>query len=210
MKNKHAFQKRQHEKRDLRFTRTFLLLQVSFCGFYSIISSMKKPIRSRRNRHSCCCRFGCPRWTHRPNDQYARASSVPNLIPFRIWLPLVLRQPSWCILGPLYAFNTWGWVVSFLFVVCGALRLARFNIQIGIIDSKVFNGLPIPGAAAVLATSVLIFYKLGGDGKFESITVLVGVFILALFHGQQHKIITVSKISIFLRGNRLHPWSLSY
>ena len=37
---------------------------------------------------------------------------------------------------------------AFLFAVCGALRLARFNVQIGVIDSRVFNGLPIRGAAA--------------------------------------------------------------
>jgi len=43
----------------------------------------------------------------------------------------------------------------FLFVLCGALRLARYNIQIGIIESSVFNGLPIPAAASVIATTVI-------------------------------------------------------
>jgi len=41
-------------------------------------------------------------------------------------------------------YGKWGWIVAFLFVLCGALRLARYNIQIGIIESSVFNGLPIP------------------------------------------------------------------
>jgi len=56
-----------------------------------------------------------------------------------------------------------GWISSFLFVACGALRLARFNVQSGTIDPKRFNGLPIPAAAAMMATTVLFFHKLEVD-----------------------------------------------
>jgi CDP-diacylglycerol--serine O-phosphatidyltransferase len=40
--------------------------------------------------------------------------------------------------------------VSFLFVVCGASRLARFNVQIHVVDKRWFVGLPIPSAAGAL------------------------------------------------------------
>lgn len=53
-----------------------------------------------------------------------------------------------------------GWVSAFLFVACGALRLARFNVQSGTIDPKRFNGLPIPAAAVMVATTVMFFYRL--------------------------------------------------
>jgi CDP-diacylglycerol---serine O-phosphatidyltransferase len=53
-----------------------------------------------------------------------------------------------------------GWVSAFVFVACGALRLARFNVQSGNIDPKRFNGLPIPAAAATVATTVLFFDRL--------------------------------------------------
>jgi CDP-diacylglycerol---serine O-phosphatidyltransferase len=53
-----------------------------------------------------------------------------------------------------------GWVSAFIFVACGALRLARFNVQSGNIDPKRFNGLPIPAAAAMVATTVLFFLRL--------------------------------------------------
>lgn len=43
-----------------------------------------------------------------------------------------------------------GLVVSFLFAVCGALRLARFNVQIHVVDKRHFIGLPIPSAAGAL------------------------------------------------------------
>ena len=47
-----------------------------------------------------------------------------------------------------------GWRVAFLFVVCGALRLARFNVQKSSVDGRYFVGLPIPAAAAPVAALV--------------------------------------------------------
>jgi CDP-diacylglycerol--serine O-phosphatidyltransferase len=47
-----------------------------------------------------------------------------------------------------------GWLVAFLFVVCGALRLARFNVQKSSVDGRYFVGLPIPAAAAGVAALV--------------------------------------------------------
>jgi CDP-diacylglycerol--serine O-phosphatidyltransferase len=47
-----------------------------------------------------------------------------------------------------------GWLAAFLFVVCGALRLARFNVQRHAVDGRYFVGLPIPAAAAQVAAWV--------------------------------------------------------
>lgn len=48
-----------------------------------------------------------------------------------------------------------GWVVAFAFVICGAARLARFNIDKGsTADRRYFVGMPIPGAAGVIAAIV--------------------------------------------------------
>ena len=53
-------------------------------------------------------------------------------------------------------FGRVGWIVCFLFMACGALRLARFNVQSSIGQAKGdFTGLPIPMAAIVVATFVL-------------------------------------------------------
>jgi CDP-diacylglycerol--serine O-phosphatidyltransferase len=48
-----------------------------------------------------------------------------------------------------------GWVLSGAYVVCAALRLARFNTQVGSVDKRRFVGLPVPGAAAMIAGLVL-------------------------------------------------------
>jgi len=49
------------------------------------------------------------------------------------------------------------WLVSGMYVVCAALRLARFNIQTASMDKRRFTGLPVPGAAVVIAGSVLAY-----------------------------------------------------
>ncbi len=49
-----------------------------------------------------------------------------------------------------------GLVISFIFVLCGALRLARFNSSIEKVPSSFFQGLPIPGAAIAIVGYVLI------------------------------------------------------
>jgi len=48
-----------------------------------------------------------------------------------------------------------GWGASFFFVACGALRLARFNVQVGFVDSRFFMGMPIPAGAACVAAVIL-------------------------------------------------------
>jgi CDP-diacylglycerol---serine O-phosphatidyltransferase len=48
-----------------------------------------------------------------------------------------------------------GWAAGFFFVACGALRLARFNVQVGFVDSRFFVGMPIPAGAACIAAVIL-------------------------------------------------------
>jgi CDP-diacylglycerol--serine O-phosphatidyltransferase len=72
-----------------------------------------------------------------------------------------------------------GWVSAFLFVSCGALRLARFNVQSGTIDSKKFNGLPIPAAAVMLSTTVLFFHKLEIEPEQFRLALLILTLVLS-------------------------------
>jgi CDP-diacylglycerol--serine O-phosphatidyltransferase len=60
--------------------------------------------------------------------------------------------------------GTWGWLAASLYVTCGALRLARFNVQYDTAEKRHFLGLPIPAAAEVIASTVLLYYYFGGEG----------------------------------------------
>ena len=48
-----------------------------------------------------------------------------------------------------------GWAACFVFTACGALRLARFNVQVGAVDGRYFVGLPIPAGAACVAAVII-------------------------------------------------------
>jgi CDP-diacylglycerol--serine O-phosphatidyltransferase len=88
--------------------------------------------------------------------------------------------PAFLVYGwALSAFGRWGWLAAFLFLICGALRLARFNVQINTVEKEKFNGLPIPAAAVFVASMILLFYYLGGSGGFKHFAVLLAIYVLA-------------------------------
>jgi CDP-diacylglycerol--serine O-phosphatidyltransferase len=72
------------------------------------------------------------------------------------------------------------WFGAFLFVICGALRLARFNVQTGSVDRRFFVGLSTPAAAGVIASGVLLL----DDGSellpWVQLAIAVGTYIAAL------------------------------
>lgn len=150
-----------------------------FCGFYSIIASFKEYFVPAAIAVLVAVIFDgldgrVARLTNTTSKFGAEYDSLADVISFGI-APALLAY-SWS----LSIYGKFGWIVAFLFVLCGALRLARYNIQIGIIESKVFNGLPIPAAASVVATTVIFFDYSGAEGQFYNISILVSVFILSL------------------------------
>ena len=99
--------------------------------------------------------------------------SLADLVAFGV-APAILIF-TWA----LRPFGRFGWLAAFVYLVCGALRLARYNIQISTIESKSFNGLPTPAAASLIATTVLLFTYYGGGGTTKHITILLFTFLLA-------------------------------
>ena len=50
----------------------------------------------------------------------------------------------------LQGLGRWGWIAAFVYCACAALRLARFNVNTGVVDKRFFQGLPSPAAAALV------------------------------------------------------------
>ncbi|WP_148861761.1 CDP-diacylglycerol--serine O-phosphatidyltransferase [Marinobacter fonticola] len=73
----------------------------------------------------------------------------------------------------LNSFGQFGWAITFIYVAGAALRLARFNTQIGSVDKKYFVGLPSPSAAAVVAGLVWCFQGVEPELWLKLMTVLV-------------------------------------
>jgi CDP-diacylglycerol---serine O-phosphatidyltransferase len=99
--------------------------------------------------------------------------SLADLVAFGV-APGILMY-SWA----LKPFGRLGWLASFLFVVCGALRLARFNVQVNTVESKRFVGLPIPAAASMVSATVLLFHHFGWPGSFKKLAILLLIYLLA-------------------------------
>jgi CDP-diacylglycerol--serine O-phosphatidyltransferase len=150
-----------------------------FAGFYSIIASVQEKYFIAAVAILVSLVFDgldgrIARFTNTTSKFGAEYDSLADLIAFGV-------APS--LLAYIWAMSSdgkLGWLAGFLFIACGALRLARYNIQIGIIDSKVFNGLPIPAAASVIATTVIFFYFIGIEGKYHNSYITYFVILLSL------------------------------
>jgi CDP-diacylglycerol--serine O-phosphatidyltransferase len=169
-----------------------------FCGFYAIIASMRGDFFPAAVSILIAGILDgldgrIARFTNTTSKFGSEYDSLSDLVAFGV-APAILAY-TWA-LSP---FGRYGWLAAFLFVACGALRLARFNIQIGIIESKVFNGLPIPAAAYVLAGSVLFFYYLGGEGHFYNISILLSMIALALLMVSNVKYYSFKDLDYFSR-----------
>jgi CDP-diacylglycerol--serine O-phosphatidyltransferase len=75
-------------------------------------------------------------------EQY---DSLSDMTSFGVAPALVMYE--WI----LHDLGKWGWIAAFVYCTCAALRLARFNANIGVIDKRFFQGLPSPAAAALVA-----------------------------------------------------------
>jgi CDP-diacylglycerol--serine O-phosphatidyltransferase len=98
---------------------------------------------------------------------------LSDLVSFGV-APALLAY-SWA----LRPYGRFGWLAAFLFVVCGALRLARFNVMSASGETKYFKGLPIPAAASMIALTILLYLRLIETGWVKDIVILVMIYILA-------------------------------
>jgi CDP-diacylglycerol--serine O-phosphatidyltransferase len=78
----------------------------------------------------------------------AEYDSLSDMISFGLAPALLMFQ--WV----LHDFGKLGWLIAFIYTVAAALRLARFNTQVGVADKRYFQGLPSPAAAGVLAALI--------------------------------------------------------
>jgi CDP-diacylglycerol--serine O-phosphatidyltransferase len=155
-----------------------LTLCSMFLGFYSIISAIKSNYVHAAWAIVIAMIFdGLDGWVARLTHSTTRfgieLDSLSDLIAFGIAPSLVLYR--WALIP----FGRVGWAASFLFVACGALRLARYNVQMGSAESKSFTGMPIPGAAVIVATLIIFYHEVLEKSPDKNYFILIFTFILA-------------------------------
>ena len=70
--------------------------------------------------------------------------SLSDMVSFGAAPALIAYE--WSLKG----LGRWGWIAAFVYCACAALRLARFNVNTGVVDKRWFQGLPSPAAAALV------------------------------------------------------------
>jgi CDP-diacylglycerol---serine O-phosphatidyltransferase len=107
------------------------------------------------------------RMTNTQTDFGAEYDSLSDMVAFGVAPALVAYEWALGSIGKL------GWLAAFVYTAGAALRLARFNTQIGVADKHYFQGLPSPSAAAIIAGSVWIGVDNGIAGS--TVSLLVGL-----------------------------------
>jgi len=158
-------------------------------GFYAIMASITGDFVDAAWAIMIATIFdGLDGWIARLTNTSTRfgleLDSLSDLVAFGV-APAIMMY-HWA----LYPFGRWGWAAAFLFIACGALRLARFNVQTETTTSKAFKGMPIPAAAVILCT-IIIFYSHLQAGKpddnllFPLITIVLSLLMVSplRYHG---------------------------
>jgi CDP-diacylglycerol--serine O-phosphatidyltransferase len=149
-----------------------------FGGFYAIIAS----IQGRYEAAAIAILVSTildgldgriARFTHTTSDFGTEYDSLSDLVAFGVAPSILTFQWALAPLGRL------GWLASFTYVVCGALRLARFNVQKNTTDAKVFKGLPTPAAASFVASFVLFTTVIGGSPEGNNMVAILLITMLS-------------------------------
>lgn len=127
-----------------------------FGGFYSIVASFNSDYERAAWAIMIASVFDVldgwvARLTHTTTRFGIEIDSLSDVISFGV-APGILVY-TWT----LSSFGKAGWIGSFFLVACAALRLARFNVQMGGAEKKHFTGLPTPASALMIATTVLAY-----------------------------------------------------
>ena len=121
-----------------------------FAGFYAVIAGIQGNFEQGAIAILIAMVFDgldgrIARMTNSCSDFGAEYDSLADMISFGLAPAILIFQ--WALMD----FGKLGWLVAFIYTVAAALRLARFNTQVGVADKRYFQGLPSPAAAALLA-----------------------------------------------------------
>ncbi|MBN1931993.1 MAG: CDP-diacylglycerol--serine O-phosphatidyltransferase [Desulfobacterales bacterium] len=196
--------KQQYEKKRLRrgiyiLPNIFTSLNI-FCGFYSVISSIEGKFTSAAISILVAVLFDVldgkiARATRTTSKFGVEYDSLADLISFGLAPGLMMYLWALKPLGRL------GWLAAFLFMACGALRLARFNTQVGSISSDYFIGLPIPAGAGMNATTVLLYHRFSIGGDIYPALILIMLYILSFLMVSTVKYNSFKKPELFRKMN---------
>ncbi len=135
-----------------------------FCGFYAIVMSLNLEFKQATVAIFISMILDSmdgrvARLTRTQSEFGAQLDSLADMVAFGVAPALVVYE--WSLKG----MGRIGWVSAFIFCACAALRLARFNTNIKVVDKRYFQGLPSPAAAALVAGFIWLMDDIGFAGS---------------------------------------------
>lgn len=162
-----------------------------FSGFFAIVAAMNGQFESAAIAIFIAMVFDgldgrVARMTNTESAFGAEYDSMADIVSFGMAPALVMYSWALADLGKL------GWLAAFIFVAGGALRLARFNTNIGVSDKRYFQGLAIPSGAAIVAGFVWVGSKYeiepaSVDYIAAFLTIAVGLLMVSNFRYHSFK-----------------------
>ena len=183
-------QKSENRRRGIYLLPNLFTTAALFAGFYAIVAAMND-----RFEYAAVAVFiamlldgvdgRVARLTNTQSDFGAEYDSLSDMVSFGLAPALVMYEWSLSSMVSMgWQWGKLGWLAAFIYTACAALRLARFNTQVGLADKRYFQGLPSPSAAAVLMGMVWVMVDAGVKGPDLILpafimTVAVGVLMVS-------------------------------
>ena len=159
-----------------------ITLSALFASFYAIVVAM-----NARWETACIAIFAAAvldsldgRVARMTNTQSAfgeQMDSLADMVSFGAAPALIVYQWALHDLGKL------GWIPAFVYIAGAALRLARFNVNIGVVDKRFFQGLPSPAAAALVMGLIWVVDDAGIKNAHQVDWVEWTAFAITLYAG---------------------------
>jgi CDP-diacylglycerol--serine O-phosphatidyltransferase len=158
------FVKSRFARRGIYWLPNLFTITALFAGFYAIVQAMGALYEQAAIAIFVAMVFDgldgrVARLTRTQSAFGAELDSLADMVSFGVAPALVVyhwalkdfaAMKSISMLGP-WLSTKLGWIAAFVYCACAALRLARFNTSIDVVDKRFFQGLPSPAAACLIA-----------------------------------------------------------
>jgi CDP-diacylglycerol--serine O-phosphatidyltransferase len=159
-----------------------ITLAALFSGFYGIVMAINGRFEAACIAIFCAAVLDSldgrvARMTHSQSAFGEQMDSLCDMVSFGAAPALIVYVWALNDLGKV------GWFPAFVYVAGAALRLARFNVNIGVVDKRFFQGLPSPAAAALVMSLIWVMDDLGMRGAVKVDWLAWSAFGVTLFAG---------------------------
>ena len=157
-------------------------LAALFASFYSIVMAMNGRFELAAIGIFCAAVLDAldGRVARMTNSQSAfgeQMDSLCDMVGFGAAPAIIVY--TWALQG----LGRWGWIPAFVYIAGAALRLARFNTNLGIVDKRFFQGLPSPAAAALVMGLIWVMDDAGFKNVWQITWLAWTAFAVTLYAG---------------------------